>query len=181
MNFHLTQDLIRQRASAQSFQKGVDYYRSGAIFNPSWQETPDSIMLLGNCEGSSGSTYSIRVQLGSTGIQDAVCTCPYDWGGDCKHIIALLLTYLNRREDFTQMARPLNGRLILPTLEPPMHAVLLCNKRWPGCNSFRASPLNASCLKSIQKAVDLSFGSEAMTSSTSLRRMPAAFEYLQNC
>ncbi len=36
------------------------------------------------------------------GIQEAICTCPYDWGGDCKHIIALLLTYLNRQEDFSR-------------------------------------------------------------------------------
>ena len=37
MNIQLTEDIIRGRASDQSYQKGREYYRSGAIYNPSWQ------------------------------------------------------------------------------------------------------------------------------------------------
>ncbi len=32
------------------------------------------------------------------------CACPYDWGGDCKHIIALLLVYLHEPERFRASA-----------------------------------------------------------------------------
>jgi hypothetical protein len=28
-------------------------------------------------------------------------SCPYDWGGYCKHIVALLLVYLNEKERFS--------------------------------------------------------------------------------
>ena len=31
---------------------------------------------------------------GAGGIGGATCTCPYDWGGYCKHIVAVLLTAL---------------------------------------------------------------------------------------
>jgi hypothetical protein len=30
----------------------------------------------------------------------AFCTCPYDWGGDCKHIVATLLAWLHEPESF---------------------------------------------------------------------------------
>ena len=109
MNIRLTEATIRQRASAQSYQRGREYYQIGAISDPSWQEAGDGIVLMGHCEGGSGNEYSLRVTLDATGIQSTACTCPYDWGGDCKHIIALLLTYLHQRDEFTR-------RESLPTL-----------------------------------------------------------------
>jgi uncharacterized Zn finger protein len=39
-------------------------------------------------------------------ILDASCSCPYDWGGDCKHIIATLL-YLARRPEEIERRPPL--------------------------------------------------------------------------
>ena len=33
-----------------------------------------------------------------TGIATTDCSCPYDWEGDCKHIVALLLTYIHEPE-----------------------------------------------------------------------------------
>jgi hypothetical protein len=36
MNIQLTENMIRERASEQSFNKGRDYYRGGAIFDPTW-------------------------------------------------------------------------------------------------------------------------------------------------
>jgi len=50
---------------------------------------------LADCEGSY--TYHLRVELDEGGIQSAFCTCPYDYAGYCKHIVALLLTYIHNR------------------------------------------------------------------------------------
>ena len=36
--------------------------------------------------------------LDDGGIGSATCTCPYDWGGYCKHIVAVLLTVLHGNE-----------------------------------------------------------------------------------
>ena len=45
--------------------------------------------------GSQFAPYSVRVVLDETGIVDASCSCPYDWGGLCKDIVAILLAYLH--------------------------------------------------------------------------------------
>jgi len=102
MNIQLTEKMIRERASEQSFSKGRDYYSGGTIYDPSWQSIPGGVVLMARCEGSSAPSYRLRVELDSGGVQMASCSCPYDWGGDCKHIVALLLTYLHRPEDFSE-------------------------------------------------------------------------------
>lgn len=44
--------------------------------------------------------YEVRLELDEPDF-DAVCTCPYDWGGYCKHIVATLLKLSERdTEDF---------------------------------------------------------------------------------
>ncbi len=98
----LTESMIQALATPESYQRGRKYYEGGATFNAAIQG--DS--LLGECEGSSAPSYRIRIQLDSAGIREAECTCPYDWGGFCKHIVALLLTYVHDREQFTVRAQP---------------------------------------------------------------------------
>ena len=45
--------------------------------------------------GSDFVPYEIIVTLLDDGrIGERACTCPYDWGGYCKHIVAVLLTAL---------------------------------------------------------------------------------------
>ena len=102
MKIQLTEEIIRQRASAQSYQKGRETYDVGAIYDPSWQSTPGGAVLMAHCEGSSAPSYRLRVELDAGGVRSASCTCPYDWGGDCKHIIALLLMYLHQPEEFSE-------------------------------------------------------------------------------
>ena len=102
MNVQLTEEIIRGRASDQSFEKGGAYYRSGAIYDPSWQSTAGGVVLTALCEGSSAPAYRLRVELDAGGVRSVSCTCPYDWGGDCKHIVAVLLMYLHKRDDFSE-------------------------------------------------------------------------------
>ena len=80
----LTEKQIHNRASAQSFAKGQSYYRSGAVFDTIRRGD----QLEGYCEGSQPCPYRILVTLDRDGISSAFRTCPYDWGGDCKHIVA---------------------------------------------------------------------------------------------
>jgi len=94
----LTEAIIRALSTPQSFERGRQYYRSGAVFNTSRQGD----LLTGECEGSMVPTYRLRVELDGGGVRSASCTCPYDMGGYCKHIIALLLTYLNAPEEFIE-------------------------------------------------------------------------------
>lgn len=99
---NLTESMIRASASAQSFQRGQEYYEGGAISNTAIQ----GHVLTGDCEGTSAPYYSVRVELDEGGVVSAHCTCPYEFGGYCKHIVALLLTYTHEPKQFAIHAEP---------------------------------------------------------------------------
>jgi uncharacterized Zn finger protein len=102
MDYRLSEDMIRERTNEQSFQRGLDYYRTDAIFNTSVQSCLDGILLTAQSEGSSSSSYKVTAVLGTDGILSTSCNCPYDWGDDCKHSVAMLLSYLNHPGTFSE-------------------------------------------------------------------------------
>ena len=87
----LTPDQIQERCTEQSFTRGLEYFHAGAIGNP----TLHGYTLSATCEGTDMEPYRLSVELMPTGIATTDCSCPYDWEGDCKHIVALLLTYIH--------------------------------------------------------------------------------------
>jgi uncharacterized Zn finger protein len=100
MEIYLSEEQIRERASEKSFERGNEYYHYQAIHDPTWEALSVGIALMAYCEGSQGDRYRLRVELERGWVKMVSCTCPYDWGGDCKHIVALLLTYLRQPEVF---------------------------------------------------------------------------------
>jgi len=94
----LTVNILKSCSSPESFTRGHDLYQSDAVFDTFQKDE----LLTGKCEGSSAPFYQIYVQLDEGGIQKASCTCPYDWGGYCKHIIALMLTYMHNPDAFIE-------------------------------------------------------------------------------
>lgn len=90
----LSEDLIRQHATDTSYERGRAYYQSGAV---------RSVVKRGRhihaeVEGSQIVPYQVDITFDESGVTDARCTCPYDWGGWCKHIVATLLTCLHHPE-----------------------------------------------------------------------------------
>ncbi|MCA1635130.1 MAG: SWIM zinc finger family protein, partial [Acidobacteria bacterium] len=98
----LTEAMIRAGANDKSFQRGRDLYRSSAISNAAIQRHS----LSGECEGNESPFYKVRVELDSGGIRSTACTCPYDFDGYCKHIVALLLVYAQKPKQFTVRREP---------------------------------------------------------------------------
>jgi hypothetical protein len=92
----LTEAQVRKLSSAQSFERGNSYYRSEAILEPIRQ----GMTLRAQCEGSEDEPYEVSATLEQHGVADMSCTCPYDWGGACKHLVALLLTYAHEPQAF---------------------------------------------------------------------------------
>jgi uncharacterized Zn finger protein len=92
----ITEADIRQMSSEQSFERGTGYYYQGALFELVRQGNE----LRSSCEGSSYEPYRVSVTLGAQGIEYTHCTCPYDWGGICKHRVALLLAWIHEPESF---------------------------------------------------------------------------------
>jgi uncharacterized Zn finger protein len=87
----LSEGAIRQQASAESFQRGQDYYRGGAVL--SLVRRGD--VLQARVAGSQYEPYRVRVDVDAGGMTWVTCNCPYDWGGWCKHIVAVLLACLD--------------------------------------------------------------------------------------
>lgn len=59
------------------------------------------------CERSEYEPYQTSVTLDAKGVAETSCTCPYDWGGACKHVVALLLSYAHNPQGF-RVVEPLD-------------------------------------------------------------------------
>lgn len=92
----ITEDAVRELATAQSFERGVDYYEGGAIFDTVRQGKT----LRACCYGSSYEPYQVSATVDLRGLVNLYCTCPYDWGGICKHLVALALTWIHEPDSF---------------------------------------------------------------------------------
>ncbi len=92
----LTEAHISNLANASSLERGENYYRDGAVFRAVRQ----GMELRALCEGSDYEPYQVSATLTESGIAETSCTCPYDYGGICKHIVALLLTYIKDPQSF---------------------------------------------------------------------------------
>jgi uncharacterized Zn finger protein len=55
-------------------------------------------MLQVEVAGSDFAPYNVRISLDEAGIAQATCSCPYEWGGWCKHIVAALLACIYQPE-----------------------------------------------------------------------------------
>lgn len=91
----LTLPIIRNRGTEASFRRGQDYYDSNAITKRiRHSETRLEAWVSGT------ELYRVEVWTTSQGSLETHCTCPYDYGGDCKHIVAVLLAWLNEPDSF---------------------------------------------------------------------------------
>jgi len=95
-----TEAFIRQNASTQSFERGREYYRSGSV--AALEQRGHQISA--EVEGSQYEPYIVRITFDEAGITDIDCSCPYDWGGYCKHIVAVLLTLLHQPQNIETRA-----------------------------------------------------------------------------
>jgi uncharacterized Zn finger protein len=88
----LTESVIRRLANEPSFMRGKSYYHDGAILDPIRQ----GMELRADCQGSQYEPYQVSATLTNNGVAGTSCTCPYGGPGICKHIVALLLTYVHK-------------------------------------------------------------------------------------
>ncbi len=97
----LTAEEVSEQADEASFKRGRGYFRSGRIFNAVRRETT----LRARCHGSSGGPYIVEATLAREGQRTRrnpvtfFCNCPR--GDFCKHVVAMLLTWIEQPERFT--------------------------------------------------------------------------------
>jgi uncharacterized Zn finger protein len=83
----ITEEMVRAQVDADVFTRGVDYCRTGAVSGL----VRRGAELTADVHGSEFAPYQVVIHLHDDGVAGANCTCPYDWGGYCKHIVAVLL------------------------------------------------------------------------------------------
>ena len=96
----ISEKTISDWVCSQSFQRGRGYFASGAIFDPRRQGS----VLKASCQGSMFEPYRLQVAFGAGGIEKAHCSCPVGATGHCKHVGALLLTWLDQPDAFRVMS-----------------------------------------------------------------------------
>ncbi|MEZ4708092.1 MAG: SWIM zinc finger family protein [Caldilineaceae bacterium] len=98
----LTERDVQSWFDSGSFSRGRSYYKNGYIQHP----TVQGAALKGQCYGSAPVPYRVQVTLGDAGIVAADCSCPL--GGNCKHCVALLLTWVHEPAEFAQVEEVAN-------------------------------------------------------------------------
>lgn len=88
---NLSTEHIRDLCTSEVFDRAVNYRREGRIERV--DRFADTVSA--DVQGSEPTPYEVEIDIRGAGSEppdiDATCTCPYDWGGYCKHIIAVLL------------------------------------------------------------------------------------------
>lgn len=105
-DFNFAEALVREHSEPESFRRGQQYYHDGTV--RSLIRRGDAIEA--EVDGSEPWPYQVRVTFDSAGVTSADCTCPYDWGGWCKHVVAALLMCLHEPQAIEEH-EPLETRL----------------------------------------------------------------------
>ncbi|MGB4869984.1 MAG: SWIM zinc finger family protein [Candidatus Promineifilaceae bacterium] len=88
---------VQALASAKSFERGRGYFRDGSVSDMARRGN----LITAFVQGNDYEPYRVQVTLADFGIAETSCTCPYEQGGICKHIVATLLTAIHQPETIT--------------------------------------------------------------------------------
>lgn len=102
---NLSESIIRHNANAKSFQRGEACYRMGSVL----AVTQRGNKIQAEVEGSEEEPYRVTIGFNNDELT-AICTCPYDYDGWCKHIVATALIYT--RQPDTIEKRPSLAQLL---------------------------------------------------------------------
>jgi uncharacterized Zn finger protein len=80
----ITIQKIKELCTPQSFSRGEEYYSEGLVHNLLKKGSTVTAIVRGT------NNYKVEINIERNTI-GASCSCPYDWGGYCKHIVATLL------------------------------------------------------------------------------------------
>jgi hypothetical protein len=114
----ISESAIRALATPEVFDRGWKYFEEEAIDAPTRQDG----LLQARCYGTGAAVYQVRAEVDENGIGAYDCSCPYTWGGACKHVVALLLCYLHQPGMFTE--RPKVADLLVPLERSDLVGVL---------------------------------------------------------
>lgn len=78
-----------------TFARGESYFHDGAVL----QVVERGDHYFAQVQGSDDEPYQVHVHLSDEAIETWTCSCPYEWDGACKHVVAVLLTLLHAGDE----------------------------------------------------------------------------------
>ena len=94
---------IKRLCNAESYERAEQYLLIGRVKKVEYYSNILMAKVIGTC------VYDVTVNL-ENGIK-ATCTCPYDWGGYCKHIVATLLYFSEHCDEIEEKTEQTEGRV----------------------------------------------------------------------
>ncbi len=82
---------LQRLANSKSFSRGQSYYRSGCVIDTVKKGNNFEATVMGSDD------YDVSIKTDGSEIIGYSCSCPYDWGGICKHIVALGLAIIDKK------------------------------------------------------------------------------------
>lgn len=117
----LTRSYLQEMATPQSFARGESYYDGGGVV----KVTRTGNTYKGVVQGTHRYKVTVVEKEGEFWFS---CTCPYDWGGICKHCVAVGLAIING--EYTEVGVPPPAEL-LQTEIPDLPVEELLEKSTP--------------------------------------------------
>jgi hypothetical protein len=111
---------VKRLCSDKVYKKGVTYFKEGR----NSKQIIHGNLLSGDVEGNEVPIYHVKIRY-ENGTIFSNCTCPYEFEELCKHSVSLLLNWIYKREQFTDVD------LFLEDIkEKSKEEVLIIIKRW---------------------------------------------------
>jgi uncharacterized Zn finger protein len=115
----IIEGMIQHYASENSFHRGMECYIQRGVLSL----TRRGSQLMAEVQGSQYEPHLVRLSAATGDLAEAECSCPYEWDGICKHIVATLLTCINDPDRFEE--RPTIETLPAPLDRHELQTILL--------------------------------------------------------
>ncbi|MCS6918961.1 MAG: hypothetical protein NZM28_04255 [Fimbriimonadales bacterium] len=114
----VSEEEIAQHTTRAVYERGLHLYHESAVHQPVLRGNRLSALV----KGYHHPYYQVEIEFTDTGVSHARCSCAYEWGEWCKHIVATLLVCLHRpelietRPELTTLLEPLSREQLLGIL-----------------------------------------------------------------
>ncbi len=113
---------IRRECNKNTYTRGEDLYLRGGVEELSWEKKKEDgfevVLISARAKGSQGNSYEVKIKIDEDyrEILEEECECMafFSYNGLCKHCVAVLLEYLERRTEKTNRVFPGQARARLP-------------------------------------------------------------------
>lgn len=111
---------LKSLTSTKVFERGQSYFKNGDVA----KVVQRGQLITAQVQGQEYRPYTVQITLNSQGQwANYSCSCPYDMGGICKHLVAVGLVLLQRPDEVAE--KPSLNELLTPLSEADLRQLLL--------------------------------------------------------